>query len=205
MKVKPEHLQTSTLSSFTPLKTRKPPPRIVQQHQSFSLTKAHPQPIPFIHAQREILLQDRWEVVTNSIPLRLGRRASRGEITKVVQPGAAVEFRVDSLDLVLLGTLGANSLHDNDSSNLLLRLHGAWGAGPPAESERVAAVPHVENVEWNAGLVALSSLECCQAREGRATESIWTVGAAFVDELVDGVGVVHEVGAEVGDGGSVGV
>lgn len=57
-------------------------------------------------------------------------------------------------------------------------------------------MPDVEDLKGDVRLRALAGLEVCQGGESGGAEGLGAVGAAGVDELGDGVGVVGEVGAE---------
>jgi len=144
------------------------------------------------------------KVDTRDLTLGLARRAAvRSRDVEVVQPGAAVEFGVDGLDKPWLGdedTVERN-IHDNDTGNLLLRLDKARSRGFPSDDDVAATVPDVQDLKWNVGLAALASLECRTRGEGCAAERSGSTWAAVVDELVDGVGVVVEVGGQDSIGG----
>lgn len=148
-----------------------------------------------------------WQTVDGSLDLGLSSVAGWGEDTEIVEPCAAVELGVDGVDQpwLVLVALVAGDFQDDDTGDLLLWLNGAWSAGLPSESDKVASVPHVESLEWDVWLRALAGLEGLKAGEGSRSERLWAIRAAVVDELVHRVGVVSEVLGEVGFGRGVGV
>ena len=89
-------------------------------------------------------------------------RASWLEEAEVDEPCAAVELRVDGLDVEL--AINVRGLKNDDTGDLL------WALGrEPADDDGVTGVPEVEDLEWDRGLSALAGLELIAGSErGRA-------------------------------------
>ncbi len=115
--------------------------------------------------------------------------------TNVFQPGDAVEFRVDGLDLPRIClSLGVLGLQDGDALDCV-----GWDGGVPSQGNSVASDGvDGHEVEWHFRLSSLASFESSLAGEGRLPK--WLTG-----KLVDAVGPVDKVIGQdlVGHGGAV--
>nr|POE87301.1 hypothetical protein CFP56_29890 [Quercus suber] len=123
-------------------------------------------------------------------------RFARDRLTTAVELG---EDLADEPWLVATGT--ARGLEDDVAGDAL----GGLGGAPADDDGALAAVPQVEDLEWDRGLAALADLEGSAGREGDGAEGGGAGGAATVDEGADGVGVVLEVDGHglVGEGVAV--
>jgi len=131
-------------------------------------------------------------VIRHDFPLVLRGSAVA---TNVFQPGDAVEFRVDGLDLPCVClTLRVLGLEDGDTLDCV-----GWDGGVPSQSNSVASDGvDGHEVEWDFRLRSLASFESSLVGEGRLAK--WLTG-----KLVDAVRPVDKVvGQEhVGHGGGV--
>lgn len=133
-------------------------------------------------------------------------RADTG-LDQVLEPSTGVELAVDGVDEP--GLAGAVVVGDDfhaDQTDDRLGLGDRGGVGcDPADDDAVASVPEVETLEVDGWLLALADLELLEAGEGRGEERKRLGGVALrarVDQGIDGLGVVGEVGCEhsVGEG-----
>lgn len=127
-------------------------------------------------------------------------RADTG-LDQVLEPGAGVELAVDGVDEVgLASAVGVgDDFHADQADDGLRRGDRGGVGGDPADDDGVAGVPEVEALEVDGGLLALADLELFEAGEGRGEEIKRLGGIALragVDQGVDGLGVVGEVGGE---------
>lgn len=103
----------------------------------------------------------------NPIPLR--RATRRLKDPQIDQPSTRVKLAEHGLNhppIILI-----SSLNDNNASDLCRRL-----CRHPADSDGVAVVPDVEDLEGDGGLCALSGLEGGEGVEGGGTELVGVSG-----------------------------
>ena len=136
-------------------------------------------------------------------------RADTG-LDQVLEPSTGVELAVDGVDEPwVLGAVGVRDDFQADQADDGLGLRDGRGVGrQPSDDDGVAGVPEVEALEVDGWLLALADLELLEAGESRGEQRERLCGVALragVDESVDGLGVVGEVGGEDGVGERVAV
>jgi hypothetical protein len=146
--------------------------------------------------------------------VRRARETSTGRadtgFDQVLEPGAGVELAVDGVDEPRVGggVLVLDDFHADQADDGLGVGDGCGVGGLPADDDGVARVPEVEALEVDGRLLALADLELLEAGEGRGEEVEGLCGVALragVDQGVDGLGVVGEVGGEHGVGERIAV
>jgi hypothetical protein len=136
-------------------------------------------------------------------------RADAG-LDQVLEPGTGVELAVDGVDEPgLASAVGVGDDFHADQTDDRLGLGDGSGVGcDPADDDAVAGVPEVEALEVDGWLLALADLELLEAGECRGEERKRLGGIALragVDQGVDGLGVVGEVGCKHSVGESIAV
>lgn len=142
-----------------------------------------------------------------------GQASARGAdagFNEVLEPRAGVELAVDGVDEPgVLGAVGVGDDFHADQADDGLGLGDGRGVGSqPADDDGVAGVPELEALEVDGRLLALADLELLKAGESRGEqrEGLRSIALrAGVDQGVDGLGVVGEVGGEDGIGERVAV
>jgi hypothetical protein len=147
---------------------------------------------------------------------RVGRARETGAggadagFNQVLEPGTGVELAVDGVNQPRVGgaVLVLDDFHADQADDGLGVGDRCGVGGLPADDDGVARVPEVEALEVDGRLLALADLELRETGEGRGEEVEGLCGVALragVDQGVDGLGVVGEVGGEHGVGERIAV